>query len=390
MPEPTRLSGVVDAFSQRYGRRPVVLSDAGGRVNLIGEHTDYHDGFVLPAAIDLRTYVAAAPREDGRLCIRSEQVGDEVSVAVSDLHPPETVDWTSYVLGPFWALREDGYELPGADVLIRSEVPFGGGLSSSAAVEVALVGIGAFLAGRPIDAEHAALLARKAENQFCHVPCGAMDQVASACGSENHAILLDCRTLQIERVRMPPTWALVVADSGVKHSVAGAEYAKRQQECARGMAALREAYPSLRAARDVTLDQLSSERRRLDEVSFRRLRHVVTENDRVMEAKAVLARGDAERTGQLLAASHESLASDYDVSCPELDLLVSIASGTPGVIGARLTGAGWGGNTVNLVHEEQAESACAAIREQYARKTERQTVARVVKASRGLVVTELG
>lgn len=375
-----------DAFLQAFDRAPTAFANAGGRVNLIGEHTDYHEGFVLPAAINLRTHVAAAPRNDGVLRIRSEQVGKEIVVDSSSLEPSATVDWTSYVLGPFWVLRQEGFDVGGADVLIRSDVPFGGGLSSSASVQVALVGVGAHLADRSVDAFEAARIARKSENEFCHVPCGAMDQVASACGRENHAILLDCRTLQIQLVSLPASWAIVVADSGVKHSVAGAEYAQRQQECSRGMAILRARHPTLTSARDLPLDLLEAERNQMPEVSFRQLRHVVTENARVLQAKEALEAGDEARMGQLLAASHRSLASDYEVSCPELDTLVEIASGTPGVIGARLTGAGWGGNTVNLVHEQHAQRVCSDIRERYERRTSRRILVRIVRASSGLVV----
>ncbi len=380
---------MIDAFREVMGRAPTVLADAGGRVNLIGEHTDYHEGFVLPAAISLRTQVAAAPRNDGVLRIFSEQAGAEALSSVRELAPPTTVDWRAYVLGPFWALREEGFDVRGADVVIRSDVPFGGGLSSSAAVEVALVGLAAHLAGRSLADAEAARLARKAENDFCHVPCGAMDQMASACGRDDHAILLDCRTLRTELVPLPHSWAIVVADSGVKHSVAGAEYARRQQECAAGMAVLQARHPALRSARDLTTELLREERSRMPEVSYRRLRHVVTENARVLSARDALACADATRVGELLGASHASLASDYEVSCPELDVLVEIASGVSGVIGSRLTGAGWGGNTVNVVQEEAAERVCEEIRERYERRTERRTTVRVVKASRGLTVTPL-
>jgi len=380
---------MIEAFRRALGRDPIVLADAGGRVNLIGEHTDYHEGFVLPAAISLRTQVAASPREDGVLRILSEQAGAEVLSSVGELQPPTTVGWQAYVLGPFWVLREEGFDVRGADVFIRSDVPFGGGLSSSAAVEVALVGLAAHLAGRSVKAAEAARLARKAENDFCHVPCGAMDQMASACGRDSHAILLDCRTLRAELVPLPPSWAIVVADSGVRHSVAGAEYARRQEQCAAGMAALQARRPDLRSARDLTLDVLEEGRPRMPEVSYRRLRHVVTENARVLSARDALASADAARAGELLGASHASLASDYEVSCPELDVLVEIGSGVSGVIGSRLTGAGWGGNTVNLVLEEAAEHACAEIQGRYERRTGRRTAVRVVRASRGLTVTPL-
>ncbi len=388
MDEPTPEAALRSAFEARFGRPPALVSDAGGRVNLIGEHTDYHEGFVLPAAIDLRTHAAGAPRSDDLLHVYSEPVGNEVKVSTSGLKPwTGGLDWRAYVLGPFWALLREGWPVPGADILIRSDVPFGSGLSSSASVQVALVGLGAHLARGALVPSDAARLARRAENDFCHVPCGIMDQLASACGRDRHAIRIDCRTGSVEPVPLPPDWALVVADSGVKHSVAGEEYAKRQRECEAGMAVLRDRHPHVRTARDVDRDMLEAARGALADLSFRRLRHVVTENERVLEAQRLLASRDPAAVGALLAASHESLASDYDVSCPELDTLVDIASTVPGVLGARLTGAGWGGNTVNLVRAERAHEVCDAIRDQYARRSGRRIAVRVVHASRGWIAT---
>jgi galactokinase len=376
-------------FERWSGRRPRVMCDAGGRVNLIGEHTDYHDGYVLPAAIDLRTRALGADRDDAVLRVRSLRVQDEVSVALGDLEPLAEVSWRSYVLGPFWALRASGTAIRGADVLVDSDVPFGGGLSSSASVQVALVGLAASLAGATLAAGQVAKVARKAENEFCRVPCGAMDQMASACGRQGHALLLDCRTLQWTSVRVPESWAIVVADSGVKHSLASSEYARRQEECARGIDVLRRDLPAITALRDVTEPMVQQHKSKMPEVVFRRLRHVVTENTRVLDAQRALQAADAEQMGRLLEASHRSLASDYEVSCPELDELVDIAHGAPGVIGARLTGAGFGGNTVNLVHAGKVAEFCEWVRSHYEQRTGRKTVVHAVSASSGLRVTAL-
>lgn len=377
------------AFEQTFGRPPVLQASAGGRVNLIGEHTDYHEGFVFPAAIDLRTTVAAAPRDDGVVRVWSDNVKGLAEARLADLVPPPAPDWSSYVLGPFWALACAGHPVRGADVWLRGEVPLGGGLSSSASIEVALVAAGAALAGVDPSPLDVARVARAAENHFCGVPCGAMDQVASACGRAGHALLLDCRTLGIEEVPFPESWALVVADSGVRHSVAAGEYARRQRECEEGMEVVRRAFPFARTARDLSAEALEEVRTAMPEVSFRRLRHVVTENARTLAARDALRRADAVAMGRLLAGSHESLARDYDVSCPELDALVAAAVATPGVIGARMCGAGFGGNTVNVVEGGRAQEVAAGIAERYAGSTGRTTTTRVVRPAEGVVVTRL-
>lgn len=372
-------------FREAFGRDPAFVADAGGRVNLIGEHTDYHEGFVFPAAIDLRTLAAAAPRADGRIRIRSGNVEEVRESSVVALQPPGGFPpWWAYAEGPFWALWEAGVPIPGADVWVRGEVPLGGGLSSSASIQVALTALGAALAGQALPPMEVARLARRSENLYCGVPCGAMDQVASACGVAGHALLLDCRTLAIDPVPFPGTWALVVADSGVRHAVAGSEYARRQQECARGLAVARKAFPEVRTARDLTLDHLASIRADLDETAFRRLRHVVTENDRCLRAREALKRQDGSALASLLAGSHESLARDYEVSCPELDLLVEIGTGLPGSLGARLTGAGFGGNTVHVVDGEAAEAYREALFRRYRDRTGRETPMRIVHPDQGV------
>ncbi|MBI5526789.1 MAG: galactokinase [Deltaproteobacteria bacterium] len=365
------------------------LASAGGRVNIIGEHTDYHEGFVFPAAIDLRTRVVGAPRQDGKLNVGTENEGNSVSAAVADLKPSEKLDWRVYVLGPFWALRESGIDVKGADVFVTGNVPFGGGLSSSASVEVALVGLGAALAGVQLEKAEIARIARKAENEFCRVPCGIMDQMAVACGREGHAMLLDCRTLEITHVPFPDDWAIVVADSGVKHSVGGGEYAKRQAQGASALEKVRRRFPSVKLGRDVTAAMLDEVQNDLEKVEYRRLHHVVTENMRCDEARWAIEHHDAPRLGALLYGSHRSLAADYEVSCFELDALVEVAAACPGIIGARLTGAGFGGNTINLVHKDKVKEFRAALEKGYRKKVGKRTVTRVVKPSEGLVVTPI-
>lgn len=376
---------ILDGFARAFERRPDVWADAGGRVNIIGEHTDYHDGFVLPAAIDLRTCAVAAPRDDGLLRIFAADVGEVVEVDVAHFGAFENVDWRSYACGPFWAWRESGFAIGGADVAVGGDVPLGGGLSSSAAMEVSLLGIASMMSGATLECAQLATIARMAENRFCRVPCGIMDQMASACGQAGRALLMDCRTLETTPVEVFPGWVIVVADSGVRHSLAGGEYAKRQKECADGMNVVRNVFGAgVRAARDVTMDMLESVRASMPDVSYRRLRHAVTENDRTLKASKALSSGDAALVGSLMAGSHISLALDYEVSCRELDKLVAIAGRIPGCVGARLTGAGFGGNTVNLVDVAAAPGFCEELKAKYFHETGIESAVRVVRPAAGL------
>ena len=374
-----------ESFRNEFSRVPEVWADAGGRVNIIGEHTDYHDGFVLPAAIDLRTCAVAAGRDDGILRIHAVDFGGTVEIALTGLKPFERIDWRSYTCGPFWAWIRSGRPFSGADVAVGGDVPSGGGLSSSASVEVSLVGIAAGLSLSAPPCPDVAAIARTAENLFCRVPCGIMDQMASACGHEGKALLLDCRTLQTTLVDVPAGWVLVVADSGVRHSLAGGEYARRQKECADGMRFVVNSFPTVRAARDVSMEMLESVRQGMSEVSFRRLRHAVSENDRTVRAASALQAGDVAEVGLLMHGSHRSLALDYEVSCAELDRLVEIASRIDGCAGARLTGAGFGGNTVNLVRQDAAVDFCDRLAVEYRGATGIESVVRVVRPASGLL-----
>ena len=383
------LEGVIRRFEESFARRPTHAAHAGGRVNLIGEHTDYHDGFVFPAAIDLRTAVAGAPREDGVIRIRSTRASDEAQARVGALRIPVVVDWRAYATGPFWALGEKGYPVCGADVLVDGDVPLGGGLSSSASLQVALVGLASSLAGAALPAPEVASIARLAENGYCGVPCGIMDQMASACGREGHALLLDCRSLGWEAVPVPSGWALVIADCGVKHALGTSEYGRRQQECAQGLEVIRRRHAGVRALRDATMEMVQEVSGELEVRLLRRLRHVVSENRRCLEARDAMLRGDSPQMGALLAASHRSLAADYEVSCAELDLLVELAAGMAGFLGARLTGAGFGGNTINLVASERALLFAETLAESHASRTGRRIDTRVVRPSDGLSVIQV-
>lgn len=333
-----------DHFRATYGRPPHVVAEAPGRVNLIGEHTDYNGGFVLPIAIDRTVAVAAAPR-DGRLIrVRSLDLGQEDQFEPDCVAPLPDQPWSNYIRGVAWALREEGGRLGGSDLAVTGDVPQGAGLSSSAALAVSATAALACLSDREIDRRHLALLAQKAENRFVGVQCGIMDQFAAALAQPGCALLIDCRSMETQHVPLPPHIAIAVVDSKMPRRLGETEYNQRREECVRAAALL--GLPSLR---DADIARLEQARERMPDVLYRRARHVITENQRVLRAVDALRDHDLHTLGTLLLQSHESLRDDYQVSCPALDLLVDLAARVPGVYGARLTGAGFGGCTVNVM-----------------------------------------
>lgn len=358
-------------FQMIFGQEPSVFS-APGRVNLIGEHTDYNDGFVLPMAIDRRTYVAAAPREDRQ--VRCASVGFDGQI-VFDLKPDllPASDWANYVRGVATCLLRAGFELRGTDLLIASDVPLGAGLSSSAALESAVGFALLKIADQPtelaVDLVALALAAQRAEQEFTGTQCGVMDQFIACLGIEGHALLIDCRSLEYEAVPVDLREArIVVCNSMVKHNLASGEYNKRRSECDEAVRRLAVYLPGIRSLRDVALGEFELYADSLPDVVRRRACHVVTENTRTLTAVEALKSDNLNRFGQLMYASHQSLQNDYDVSCRELDLLVDIAKGCRGVYGARMTGGGFGGCTVNLVASDQVENLIGEITERYKRE----------------------
>ena len=349
-----------DVFRSRFGHEPEFVAEAPGRVNLIGEHTDYNDGFVLPAAIDRTVEVAATPMEGNNVRVYSADFDARDEWRTDAPRRTGRREWRDYVRGVGWALLDGGYELRGADLAIMGDVPQGAGLSSSAALEVAVAGALCAVAGINMDAEKAAVLCQKAENQFVGVQCGIMDQLTAASAKAGHAMLIDCRSLEIEDVRLPDDLAIVVVDSKVARVLGETAYNERRDECAAAARALGVA--SLRDANEGAIDGLP-------EPLKRRARHVVSENRRVLEAVDALRAGDVHRFGELMFESHASLRDDFEVSTPELDLLVELASDVEGVIGARLTGAGFGGCTVNLVAPDAVRRFEALVVEPYRDKT---------------------
>ena len=370
-----------------FGRGAVAVASAPGRVNLIGEHTDYNDGFVLPMAIDRRAAAAVAP--NGEPCCRVVALdrGGEVASFEGRTRDASTPAWARYAEGVAALLRARGVGVPMFDAALASDVPPGGGLSSSAAIEVAFGVALSALASETLDPMSLALLCQRAEHEFAGVPCGLMDQLAAVFGRSGHALLIDCRTVEVRPVPIDAARASVlVVDSGVRHELASGEYARRRAECERAVAELAKHDPGVRALRDAT--EGAVERSGLEPTLRRRARHVVRENERTLEAARLLETGDMPGVGRLMLESHASLRDDYEVSCPELDALVEIAAATPGVFGARMTGGGFGGCVVALVEPQRAHEAGGAIAGQYQRRAGVRAPWMVVRAADGAGVVE--
>lgn len=357
-----------EEFRARFGT-PAAIFRAPGRVNLIGEHTDYNDGFVLPAGIEFYCWVAAAPRNDRKLVIHSENLKETVEANLESFSPAAKGQWSNYPVGVAWALERAGKRLGGANLLVTSDVPLGAGLSSSAAIEVSVGFALLHQSGLAIDLSELAQLCRKAENEFVGAHVGIMDQFVSCHGRASHALLLDCRSLEYKLVKLPAGFQLFICNTMVKHELASGEYNRRRAECEEGVRALRKVLPGIRALRDVSLAQLEEHRALLNPTVYSRCRHVIGENDRVQSAVRAFGAGDIPSLGPLMRESHRSLRDDYEVSCKELDLMVEIASAQPGVVGARMTGGGFGGCTINLVES----SAVDAFKQSVAAKYHSQT-----------------
>jgi galactokinase len=355
----------VQAFRQIFSEKPEWVSRAPGRVNLIGGHVDYNDGLVLPAALELTMGVAFRPRSDARVRIHSVDFKEIVEFDLDELAPGSVDGWAAYPAGVAWAMVQAGYELTGIDAAVAGNIPLGGGLSSSAAVEIAFALAYRQSAEFDISEIELAKLGQVAENKYVGVRCGIMDQVASACAQAGHAIQLDCRNLEVGHVSLSPSLRIVVLDSEVKRELSGSDYNQRRRECEDAVARLKSLDYEIDALRDIWPDQLSGMLRHVPPPLDRRVRHVVGEIERVRLAVAALEQDETERFGELLFASHRSLRNDYEVSCDELDSLVELARQAPGCIGARLTGAGFGGCTVNVVSAALADDFVEYVETSY-------------------------
>jgi len=372
---PTRRErAVARGFARRFGRELQGLAEAPGRVNLIGEHTDYNEGFVLPVAIDRTVLAAFSARSDRQVRVYSLEFDEEDSFSLDDIKRLKGDVWSNYVRGVAAVLQEAGYRLTGLDMAIQGDVPIGAGLGSSAALEVAVLGTFQRAAALTVDPRDQALLAQRAENEFVGVGCGIMDQMAAVMGRRDHALLIDCRSLETEAVPLNLAahgLKIVVAHTGVRRALSDSAYNQRRQECSRAVQVLANVIVAgpVGALRDITSKGVADHEGSLPEPLARRARHVVSENERVLKGVDGLRRGDLLAFGQLLYASHQSLALDYEVSSPELDLMVELTRGVEGVVGARMTGAGFGGCTVNLVRQEAVDNFRRQVIEVYRGRT---------------------
>lgn len=354
------------AFVAAFGGQPTLAASAPGRVNLIGEHTDYNDGFVMPLALDRRTLLLARPRAGGRFSLLASEIDQSVEFGLDDCRAPAPPGWTNYIRGVIAQFLKLGITPPGLDIAIVSDVPVGSGLSSSAALEVAAATLLEAATGRGLSDLDKARLCQATEHQFAGVPCGLMDMTISIMGRQDHALLLDCRSFAAEHVPLKDA-SVVVVNSGVKHSLGDGEYARRRQSCEQAVKTLAARRPAIAALRDATPGDLEAARSELDPLVYRRARHVVTEDARTLRAVEALRRGDLPLVGSLMLQSHHSLREDYEVSCPELDILVELAMQVPGVHGARMTGGGFGGCTVSLVEPAAVAALLDHINDRYPR-----------------------
>lgn len=368
-------STVASEFQRVYGRAADFIVRAPGRVNLLGEHVDYNDGFVMPIAIDRAAWLAVSAAENSDTHIRAHDIGEDVTFRTSaleikaDTQGRSLKNWARYAAGVAWSLSESGLPVHGMRAVLSSDVPRGAGLSSSAAVEVAYATAWKQLGGWSLPPMELARACQRAENQYVGVNSGIMDQFASACGKAGHVLLLDCRSLTWEELPLPAGLAVVVADTMVRRELGGSEYNVRRAQCEEAVFSLKTVLPAIKSLRDVSVEDFNAEAGRLSEVVHKRARHVVEEIDRTQRAVPMLRSGDAVGFGQLMNEGHASLRDLYEVSCPELDVMVAEAQALPGCYGARLTGAGFGGCTVNLVAGSQADDFTRDLKARYEKAT---------------------
>jgi galactokinase len=367
-------------FQEYFRTAPAFVVRAPGRVNLIGEHTDYNDGFVLPLAINRAVWIALRPRTDRHVLVHSLDFDGSTAFTLDEL-TRGTGGWPEYVKGVAWMLQQAGHGLRGWEGVLAGDVPVGAGLSSSAALELAVARAFAAVSELPWDAARMARLGQRAENEWVGVRCGIMDQMISAAGRAGHALLIDCRSLDIEAVPFPPGTTVVVLDTATRRGLVDSAYNERRGQCETAARAF-----GVSALRDVSVPRFQAEGGQLDEVTRRRARHVVTENERTLQAAEGMRRGEAVAVGRLMNASHESLRDDFAVSSRELDIMVDCGRAHPACLGIRMTGAGFGGCAVALIHTEQAESFTSSTAASYESATGIKPVLYVCTATEGAEV----
>jgi galactokinase len=354
---------VTQIFHERFGSPPALVVRAPGRVNLIGEHTDYNDGFVLPMAIDRAIWIALRPRQDGQVVVYSLDMEETAEFELTGL-VRGGLGWAEYIKGVAWAMQEAGLALSGWEGVLAGDVPVGAGLSSSAAVELATARAFAAVSGLAWAPTAMALLAQRAENHWVGMKCGIMDQMISAAGVAGHALLIDCRSLDSEAAPLTPDTAVIVLDTSTRRGLVDSAYNERRAQCEAAAQ-----FFDVPALRDVSLAQFEARATGLDELTRRRARHVISENERTLQAVEAMRRGDARTLGRLMDASHVSLRDDFEVSRLELDAIVACAHRQPGCYGARMTGAGFGGCAVALVIASAAQAFAQAVAMDYEAET---------------------
>ena len=369
---PNRISQM---FRDRFGKEPAYVARAPGRVNLLGEHVDYNDGFVLPAAIDRATYVAFSPTESPHSTLlaadlnRSASFSPQTLASKTQVDSTRLPDWAHYPAGVMWSLQEQNLPTPPINAVYASDVPRGSGLSSSASVEMAFMIAWQTLGGWTLPPMKLALLAQRAENRYVGVNCGIMDQFASACGVDNKLLLLDCRSLEWQSLPLPDHVSIVIADTSVRRKLTTGEYNNRRSACEEAVKLLRHDLPGIRSLRDVSVEDFNRLTTKLPELVAKRARHVVEEIERTEQAKRLLEAADVQNFGRLMNECHVSLRDLYAVSCPELESMTRIARSLKGCHGARLTGAGFGGCTVNLVEKAEEDYFALLLAEKYKSET---------------------
>lgn len=379
-------------FQELFGTHPAGVVFAPGRVNLVGEHTDYNDGFVLPMAIEKGIALAFAPRTDDVLRVHSADVPQTRDLRLAQLRHRVSVEpertghrggWFGYVAGVAWSMLGAGLHLRGADIALTGDLPIGAGLSSSAALEVGIARALAAASDVEWDPTAVALMTQRAEREFAGVSCGIMDQLVVAAAHESCALLIDCRSLETRDVPLPSQLSVLILDSGVRRDLAASAYNDRRAACERAVDAIRGTHPEVIALRDATLDMLDAARSGMAADDYRRARHVILENPRPAEMSGALAAGDLTRAGQVMGESHASLRDLYDVSTPELDTLVEAAVAASGCYGARLTGAGFGGCVIAIADVQASESVIAHVKSEYRAKCGREALAIISRAAPG-------
>lgn len=385
-----RTQTIIEQFQNRYNTDPEAIAIAPGRVNLIGEHTDYNDGFVLPVALQRDVRIVLKPRSDQTIRLHSTDYDSDIVFDLNSFEPTEEIHWGNYVKGMAWSLQQLGVTLQGFDGVVSGNVPKGSGLSSSAAFEVAMGEALLEVSGQQsVDEVSLAKAAQSAENNYVGVNCGIMDQFISVLGTDNHALLIDCRSLEYRLVSVPDNVSIVIGNTKASRSLASSAYNERRSQCEEGVAKLQSALPNVRALRDVTSQQLEAHQALLSPIVYRRCRHVISENERVMETVQALESGELKRVGELMIQSHNSLRDDYEVSSDALDIMVKLMLSAPGCYGARLTGAGFGGCTVALVEPGHEQTIADAIYAGYAKETNIWPEVYTTKASAGSRIEKL-